>query len=30
MGSTIDFTIGDVKTTAYVAVPDGAGLDQTL
>ena len=25
MGSTIDFTIGDVKTTAYVAVPDGAG-----
>lgn len=25
MGSTIDFRIGDIKTTAYAAVPDGPG-----
>ena len=25
MGKTIDFSIGDIKTTAYAAVPDGAG-----
>ncbi|MBT3534231.1 MAG: dienelactone hydrolase family protein [Rhodospirillaceae bacterium] len=25
MGQTIDFAIGDIQTTAYVAVPEGAG-----
>ncbi len=25
MGTTIDFSIGDIQTTAYAAVPDGAG-----
>ena len=25
MGTTIEFSIGDIETTAYVAVPDGAG-----
>lgn len=25
MGQTIDFAIGDIQTTAYVSVPDGAG-----
>ncbi len=25
MGTTIDFQIGDIQTTAYAAVPDGAG-----
>ena len=25
MGTTIDFAIGDIQTTAYVSVPDGPG-----